>query len=82
MADFIDDAQAVNELHQEVSLANQRLKTLPESHPDFNGVDCVGCGDPIPPQRLSWGRIRCTGCQEWLEACVKAEAIRGRPDEG
>ena len=43
MADYIDDAQAVNELHQEVSLHNQRLKVAPEQHPDFDGRHCVDC---------------------------------------
>lgn len=80
MADFIDDAQAVNELHQEVSLKNQRAKVLPETHPDFDGAHCVDCAEEIPLQRLQWGRVRCTPCQEYLERTCAAAAIRGRDD--
>jgi RNA polymerase-binding transcription factor DksA len=67
VADIIDDAQAYNELHQEVSLRNQQAKMLPEAHPDFDGWHCVDCADKIPAKRLGWGRIRCTSCQERLE---------------
>lgn len=81
MADTIDDAQAVNELHQEVSLRNQRAKVLPEQHPDFDGAHCVDCEVEIPPLRLSWGKVRCVDCQEELELQARYAVIRGRPDE-
>jgi RNA polymerase-binding transcription factor DksA len=73
MADFIDDAQAVNELHQEVSLRNQQAKVQPESHPDFDGQHCVDCTDLIPLARLAWGRIRCVGCQEYKERVERVQ---------
>lgn len=81
MADFIDDAQAVNELHQEVSLRNQSAKVLPESHPDFDGWHCVDCGVEIPAKRLGWGRIRCVDCQEHKERTDRAHQRNGRPEE-
>lgn len=67
MADIIDDAQAYNELHQDISLRNLRALSLPEKHPDFNGADCIDCGIGIPTQRLSMGKIRCVDCQHELE---------------
>jgi len=42
-------------------------KSAPESHPDFNGFDCVECGNEIPSERLDWGKVRCVECQERLE---------------
>lgn len=67
MADVADQAQDVNELHQELSLSRQRAKVLPELHPDFDGEHCVDCETPIPAKRLEWGRVRCVDCQEDVE---------------
>lgn len=44
-----------------------RAALAPEVHPDFDGENCVECGDPIPTQRLAMGRVRCTGCQGVIE---------------
>lgn len=71
MADEIDDAQTVNELHQEVSLAEARAKTAPETHPDFDGKHCVECGEEIPPGRLALGKVRCVECQTVIEKKAK-----------
>lgn len=71
MADTIDDAQAVNELHQEISLRNQRDKLAPETHPDFDGNHCVECGDAMLVGRLMLNRIRCLMCQERKEHTEK-----------
>lgn len=81
MADYIDEAQAVNELHQEVSLKNQLVKAQPEKHPDFDGWHCVDCGDEIPAKRLGLGRIRCIGCQDYKERREAATRRNGRPEE-
>lgn len=83
MADTIDDAQAVNELHQDVSLRNQRAKAFPESHPDFDGYHCVepDCGVELPQLRLQWGRVRCVDCQGRLEEMARYTAIRGQPTD-
>ncbi len=80
MADYIDDAQAVNELHQEVSLHNQRLKVAPEQHPDFDGVHCVDCEIELHVVRIQMGRVRCVDCQEWLDHAEKMRAINGREE--
>ena len=68
MADIADLANDRAELHLQKALAGQVGKSAPESHPDFNGTDCVECSDPIPPKRLAWGRVRCVGCQTELES--------------
>jgi RNA polymerase-binding transcription factor DksA len=81
MADIIDDAQAYNELHQEVSLKNQQAKMLPETHPDFDGFNCVDCEEKIPAKRLGWGRIRCIECQEFKDRVDAAARRNGRPEE-
>ncbi len=39
----------------------------PQTHPDFDGENCVVCADPLPAVRLKMGRVRCTGCQEALD---------------
>jgi RNA polymerase-binding transcription factor DksA len=81
MADIIDDAQAYNELHQEVSLRNQQAKMLPETHPGFDGWHCVDCEEEIPAKRLGWGRVRCVGCQEFKERADRAMQRNGRLEE-
>lgn len=80
MADFIDDAQAVNELHQRVSLMNQQVKMQPEKHPDFDGKHCVDCGVKIPKERLAFGRVRCADCQEYKERAEAARLRNGREE--
>lgn len=68
MADLIDDAQDKEFMERESSLAAALQKLKPQTHPDFNGSDCVDCSDPMPDVRLRMGRIRCVYCQELLEA--------------
>lgn len=80
MADYIDDAQAVNELHQRVSLLYQSVKVMPEKHPDFDGAHCIDCGVEIPSERLAWGRIRCSDCQGYKERSEAARARNGREE--
>lgn len=80
MADIIDDAQAVNELHQEISLKAQLQKSRPEQHPDFDGTHCVDCGVKIPKPRLALGRVRCFDCQDYLERTAQARARNGRSE--
>ncbi len=80
MADYIDEAQEVNELHQRVSLLNQSIKMQPEQHPDFDGTHCVDCGVEIPAERLAWGRVRCADCQGYKERAEAARARNGREE--
>ena len=44
-----------------------QLATRTESHPDFDGVSCVACGDDLPTGRLLIGKVRCTYCQSAME---------------
>ena len=81
MADTIDDAQAVNELHQQVSLQNFLLANQPERHPGFDGWHCVDCEDEIPAKRLGLGRVRRIECQEYKDRVDAAARRNGRPEE-
>ena len=56
------------------ALEKHKAKTTPEKHPDFNGKNCIDCGDEIPEERLKMGKIRCVYCQEILE---KKEKLKG-----
>lgn len=70
-SDVLDQAQAINEQHQESSLAMARAKLLPEQVKNPDGTwpfpDCKDCGDEIPEGRLALGKIRCLSCQDILE---------------
>jgi hypothetical protein len=81
MADIIDDAQAYNELHQEVSLKNQLVHAQPETHPGFDGWHCVDCEDEIPAKKLGLGRVRCMDCQGHKDRVDAAARRNGRPEE-
>jgi RNA polymerase-binding transcription factor DksA len=61
----------------DVALEAAREKTRPQSHPNFDGEHCVDCADPIPPERLAFGRVRCVACQEIIER--EARCYRQNP---
>ncbi len=63
-----EDRAARNELRGiESALSLHRARAAqalaPQSHPQFDGENCLDCGDPIPLQRLAMRRIRCTACE-------------------
>ena len=66
-ADIIDEANALATALTDGAISNARLAAAPESHPDFDGVSCVECGDTIPDGRLALGKVRCIACQTTLE---------------
>lgn len=70
-SDHLDQAQAINEQHQEASLALARAKLAPEQVQNEDGTwpytHCAECGDEIPQARLDMGKIRCVACQGLLE---------------
>lgn len=66
MADTIDDAQAVNELHQELSLRAFRLRVRTPPL-EFDGTNCTDCGEAVEPPRLALGFWRCIDCATRLE---------------
>jgi len=51
--------------------AQQLLR--PQTHPDFNGRDCVDCGTPLPGIRLAHKWVRCAPHQAELEARLKRQ---------
>ncbi len=65
--DIADIANDRAELILERALRAQVGKSAPETHPDFNGKDCVDCEELIPPARLALGKVRCVECQGILE---------------
>lgn len=65
MVDWIDRAQAVQELTLRVALDAQRQAARP-SGPSL--THCEECGDEIPAQRQALGSItRCVPCQSTFE---------------
>lgn len=68
-SDPLDVASDVEQANRESALqAIRELANAPEQHPDFDGENCVSCGDAIPPQRLNMGKVRCVYCQSRLES--------------
>lgn len=60
-------ASLVEQAFNSASVAEVRMRLAPESHPHFNGRDCVDCWDELPAERLADGRVRCVSCQTALE---------------
>lgn len=67
MADIADNAGELIELLAAEDLRRAVGKSAPESHPDFDGANCVDCADTIHPARLKLGKVRCIECQARLE---------------
>lgn len=67
MADPADLGNERAELHLAFALARAVGKSAPESHPDFDGVHCIECAEPIPAERLLLHRIYCVECQRVRE---------------
>ncbi|GBG14353.1 paraquat-inducible protein A [Novimethylophilus kurashikiensis] len=76
-ADPIDEATALAATLTEGAIAAARRASAPESHPDFDGENCLECGDEIPKDRLALGKIRCVKCQTDLEHRRKQQANFG-----
>lgn len=57
-----------------VEAVTSRLRA--EHHPDFNGVDCLECAEPLMPLRLTDRRMRCVPCQDRLERRIKTQGRR------
>ena len=66
-SDSLDKAAEIQDTMNNAGIAAAALQTAPEKHPDFDGANCVTCGDEMPPVRLAYGRIRCVICQTKLE---------------
>ena len=55
---------------QQLDAALSRVlgKSGPETHPGFDGKNCIGCSEPIPQGRLLLHKVYCILCQTQLEA--------------
>jgi len=78
-ADPIDEAAALAASLADGGIAAARRANAPETHPDFDGVTCIDCGDDIPKARLDMGRIRCVRCQSEKEHRGKLVARPAMP---
>lgn len=74
-ADPLDEASALTDtLTRAAIVAASIAACRKEYHVDFDGKHCVECGDPLPTERLTAGRVRCTACQAELEQQSKRTA--------
>lgn len=74
MADPLDEAAQLTAEITNAAIAAAARANEPESHPDFDGENCLDCDNPIPPRRLEMGKIRCVHCQSKIEQCQKMYA--------
>ena len=61
-ADENDMASDMEEAFRERAIEIVQLN-LKQHHPDFDGVNCLDCGETMIELRLTMGRIRCVYCQ-------------------
>ena len=66
-ADNLDKAAELQQLMNDAGIEDIRRKVLPETHPDFDGLNCVECGNEIASGRLALLKVRCIQCQTLLE---------------
>jgi len=68
--DVFDEADHAQwqQLREQADIQSRAMQlNRPESHPDFNGKECVECGIEIPLARLKMHKVRCVDCQNELE---------------
>ena len=77
MADFMDAAQALNDLHNEQALERHRARPAPR--PGFTRCEISACREPIAPERTRLGARLCEDCaeEERLRAAQYAGGGRG-----
>lgn len=66
-SDNLDQAAFIQDIINNTGVAKAALQVAPQTHPDFDGKNCVNCEDSLPKVRLTMGRIRCVACQTLLE---------------
>lgn len=79
-SDPLDQASHLEQIHNEAAIEEHRRKLAPEQVKQLMIVDgeevmdwphkfCINedCGEPIEPQRLEAGRVRCFSCQSLKE---------------
>lgn len=62
MADFIDQAQQLNELHTQQSLQRHHNRAAPQQ--GFTRCEITACREPIEPERTRLGARLCVDCAE------------------
>lgn len=62
MADLIDAAQALNDLHTQQAL--KRHSNRPAAQPGFTRCEITACREPIEPARTRLGARLCLDCAE------------------
>lgn len=76
-ADPLDTASRYELLSNQTAVAAQRLKAAPQQlrlpNGDWPTKACIDCHEPIGPERLEMGRVRCFECQSAKES----RALRG-----
>lgn len=68
--DVFDEADHAQwqQLREQADIQSRAMQlNRPETHPDFNGSECVECGIEIPLARLKMHKVRCVDCQNELE---------------
>ena len=83
LIDLAEQAKDEGDISQFLSLCEEvkikeKIEDLnkPETHPDFNGKNCIDCGYEIPPKRLILEKIRCIDCQEEYEEYLRRQNIK------
>lgn len=66
-ADILEQAEETTTVFTQAAIATARDALEPETHPNFDGSNCVDCEDEIPAARLALRRVRCIRCQETKE---------------
>lgn len=73
--DAADESEQTIAINQAVAEIRALGYSVPETHPNFDGVHCVECDDELPMLRRSMQKVRCTACQEWLEKGRRLAAL-------
>lgn len=61
--DLADQASAQEEAFRDLALRAMSKRAARETHPDFDGEHCLGCGNEVEVQRLALGYISCVPCK-------------------
>lgn len=81
----LEMAERLAQQQRDAKIAEVRESVLPEYHEDFDGKNCVDCGNGVGALRLKMGRIRCVECQTVREKRramglpVEPDQVRPRP---
>lgn len=73
-----DAAQAIEEFQRKAWIDAIRARATEDRWKKGAERDCIGCGDPIPDERLSVlpGAVRCARCQEIYERTMRMRGTR------